>query len=280
MSGLNIKSGCCCWCVFLGSALCSCFTAHGAAPIASFGGREGCVTNVCSCSHSCFASVSIPTQAPMWCCWRASPQTAPPSISTVTTWLWRGGARLPLKIRWNIPKVRAFSLCHYRPRSSWSPVDPVHHPTLCISFFFFFFLSWKQQPNLCSNPRRGTQIPGRLRVLFGEGYREWCQADSIWGGPDSLWRNLQQQGCTQTQVPGRPEAEAGKHWWRDCERWQRWRGGGWGGKTSLTTAGPERFTQLKGFYFNVTGTPYLKVLGNRNLIHFHSSMCNVFLFCG
>lgn len=136
MSGLNIKSGCCCWCVFLGSALCSCFTAHGAAPIASFGGREGCVTNVCSCSHSCFASVSIPTQAPMWCYWRASPQTAPPSISTVTTWLWRGGARLPLKIRWNIPKVRAFSLCHYRPRSSWSPVDPVHHPTLCIFFFF------------------------------------------------------------------------------------------------------------------------------------------------
>lgn len=51
MSGLNIKSGCCCWCVFLGSALCSCFTAHGAAPIASFGGREGCVTNVCSCSR-------------------------------------------------------------------------------------------------------------------------------------------------------------------------------------------------------------------------------------
>lgn len=164
------------------------------------------------------------------------------------------------------------------PQSSWSPGDLYKSLHVCCqvwwrqpTLFVSVVLSWKQQPDLGSNPRRGAQVPGRLCVFFGEGHRERRQADSVWGGPEPRWRRLQQQGCAQTQVPGRPEAEAGKHRRGDCERRQRWSGGGWGGKTSLTTAGPERFIQLRGFPTSTTGTPYLNVLAKRSLTHFHSS---------
>lgn len=67
---------------------------------------------------SSFVSVMFSAQAQTWCCWITSPQTAPPTHSTMGVCPGRGGAPLPLKTRWSIPKVCVVSPQHSRLQSS------------------------------------------------------------------------------------------------------------------------------------------------------------------
>lgn len=170
------------------------------------------------------------TQARTWCCWITSPQMAPPTHSTMGICPGRGGALSPLKTRWSIPKVSVVS--SYTPdyrEGSWFILTEGLEMSLCTkqknnakhkmclsdrpNKVIFFFLSWKRI--LCSSPRRGTQISRLLRVLFGKGHRERRQTHPVWGGSGSAGGTVYHQSCTQTQIPGRPETEAGEYWWRD-----------------------------------------------------------------